>query len=423
MESDMGEPLYNNKSRDKPSIEGRVDPTYGQRSALPGLDEDPAFGGDDELSYDDDMDAISYLRSVRQEAIGIPNLLVAPNSTEGRDIYEKGAGEYRGRYADGAYYAPGGSPRSTVDDMDYGYGAENPQTTYYASIISRFQVLRQQLQQRPPEEAVAALDADHPTSLGRLEMAVVRWWKWKMRTSDPLPVQIASMDKGTVLKLLVLITNGNSLKRGTQVEVSISRWVWALLARLPERGELMSEEIGVVRDLAKKSVLIGTSLCGDQKWDEQLRELENNDVDKNEDICELEQDSTTKKRKATDEADENIPGPVGPVLPPEPESKRFKMASKNPEEAPMSTPPPNSDVNASQQESGIEEFTATKERIPARLHELVDTEVDTKHEDTVAATNSRWNTKATVDMIITIAGEMYGQRDLLEARLLWEDVI
>ncbi len=59
-------PVYSNKSRSRPSAEARVDPTYGQRSALPGLDEDTApIASDEELNYDDGMDALAYLRAVR----------------------------------------------------------------------------------------------------------------------------------------------------------------------------------------------------------------------------------------------------------------------------------------------------------------------------------------------------------------------
>jgi hypothetical protein len=63
--SDSPNELYSNKSRSKPTAEARVDPTYGQRSALPGLDDEPNIDGyDDELNYDD-QDALSYLRAVR----------------------------------------------------------------------------------------------------------------------------------------------------------------------------------------------------------------------------------------------------------------------------------------------------------------------------------------------------------------------
>ena len=63
--------LYSNKSRTRTSVEARVDPTYGQRSALPGLDPQTIDDGDEDgLNYDDDgMDALIYLRAVRLVAL------------------------------------------------------------------------------------------------------------------------------------------------------------------------------------------------------------------------------------------------------------------------------------------------------------------------------------------------------------------
>jgi hypothetical protein len=65
---DSSDRLYSNKSRSRPSIaEARVDPTYGQRSALPGLDDETTALWDEEsLTYDDtSSEALNYLRSVR----------------------------------------------------------------------------------------------------------------------------------------------------------------------------------------------------------------------------------------------------------------------------------------------------------------------------------------------------------------------
>jgi len=56
------EPLYNNKYQSTPA---NVDPTYGQRSAFPGLDDDYEQGGDGDPDYDEEMDAMVYLRAVR----------------------------------------------------------------------------------------------------------------------------------------------------------------------------------------------------------------------------------------------------------------------------------------------------------------------------------------------------------------------
>ena len=49
---------------------GRVDPTYGQRSAIPGLDDaegdlEAGEGGESDVEYGVDMEALRYLRSVR----------------------------------------------------------------------------------------------------------------------------------------------------------------------------------------------------------------------------------------------------------------------------------------------------------------------------------------------------------------------
>lgn len=44
--------------------EARLDATYGQRAAFPGLD-GPIHLSDDDLEYEDAGDALSYLKSVR----------------------------------------------------------------------------------------------------------------------------------------------------------------------------------------------------------------------------------------------------------------------------------------------------------------------------------------------------------------------
>lgn len=63
---DSQEAVYTNKSRSRTSVEARIDPTYGQRSAIPGLDDDTIMdGGNEDLNYDEEMDALAYLRSVR----------------------------------------------------------------------------------------------------------------------------------------------------------------------------------------------------------------------------------------------------------------------------------------------------------------------------------------------------------------------
>ena len=182
---------------------------------------------------------------------------------------------YGGWYEDGAYYSstqPG--PSSDDNNCETGEIRQDMQLAYFDSILIRYESLRAQLQQIPPVEAVQKLGKEHPTHLGRLKIELAKWWRWNMRTVDPLPAQIASMDKSTVLRLLGLLTGGSLLKRGSEVDVGVSRWAWALLGRLPDRGELTSEEIGVVRELGKKAVLVGMGLREEQAWEEGMGQVE-----------------------------------------------------------------------------------------------------------------------------------------------------
>lgn len=50
------------KEKSKP----RIDPTYGQASAFPGLDSYSAYADkEDDLDYEDDIEALQYLQAVR----------------------------------------------------------------------------------------------------------------------------------------------------------------------------------------------------------------------------------------------------------------------------------------------------------------------------------------------------------------------
>lgn len=338
----------------------------------------------------------------------------------------------------------------------------NHQSQYFDSIISRYESLRSQLQQTPPLEMIEALGPDRPTHVAKITHAVAKWWRWKMREVDPRPAQIASMDKPTVLRLLGLMTGGTLLKRGAQVEVGVSRWAWSLLARLPDRGELTSEEIGVVRELGKKAVLIAVGLRENQMWEEGMREVEK-DFDEGEDDelpgmvndDEIELDSededcslggilaNTEISAADSLSDDTF---IGPRLV-EPSQKHSPMTGKaNGADSPIVTPAKRANVKGneenqdaiyqSEEEGELPEeeasedseiLAAARERILAQLNheedvidyadeiEAADTKMEAEKQSAI------WNTRATVDMIITVAGEIYGQRDLLEFRGAWDE--
>ena len=69
MDSQAGDGLYNKRPRpnntdgsdDSPIAQSKIDPTYGQRGAFPGLDDDVEDG----LFYGPANDGLEYLRMVR----------------------------------------------------------------------------------------------------------------------------------------------------------------------------------------------------------------------------------------------------------------------------------------------------------------------------------------------------------------------
>ncbi|KAI1755650.1 hypothetical protein F4782DRAFT_486257 [Xylaria castorea] len=287
----------------------RTDPTSGQRGAFGDLGSGTTAPGDSDLDCEDDSAALAYLRSVRTQASTIPHVLVAkkagpappPQASEGnskngeghnadRTIYEDGIGDFRGYYQDGAYVAcPDEEEEELYDEEDEGderdeaesENSHEPEVSdsardrprnsnvdeirdaYFTSITSRYTALRKLLQTEPPHSVIAALPATHPTEVGEWKRGVDTFQKWQGRLSgtDPIPAQIAAMHKDSIFRLLRVLLTCKFLRKRTQLRERTSRWVWALLARLPDKGELDYMEVGWIRELGKRAVLLMVSLA------------------------------------------------------------------------------------------------------------------------------------------------------------------
>ncbi|KAI2615034.1 hypothetical protein GGR54DRAFT_642768 [Hypoxylon sp. NC1633] len=217
-----------------------------------------------------------------------------------RSIYKDGRGDFRGYYQDGAYTAyPDGYFESDEDeegedyenesynheqgeqeegDMDLDYNDESsPESgdgrphnsssdeireAYFTSLTNQYLALRKLLQSNPPHHLLNTLPKSNPASVngsGRRSETFAKW-SGRLRGTDPLPSQIAGMHKDDVFHLLHIILHGKFLRKTTNLRERTSRWIWALLARLPERGELDYQEISWIRELGKRAVLMMVSL-------------------------------------------------------------------------------------------------------------------------------------------------------------------
>ncbi|SZF05268.1 unnamed protein product [Blumeria hordei] len=448
--------IYSSKSRSRPPNEALIDPVYGQRSALPGLDD--VYVADDCLDPTNDIgtEALAYLRAVRQEAIGIPNILVAPNSPSKADSdykFNTKVGNSTSKYEDGAYL----SLCEDIHELDQDIDSQevDGQNGYFLSILMRYKALRTRLHQEPPNDLVSQLDPDKRTQVGPLNRNLSKWWIDHMKNTDPNPLQIACMNKITVLRLLGLLSQGTVLKSGLKVGVCVSRWSWSLLARLPEKGYLTSEEIAVIRELAKKAISIGISLEETKNNDTSLQESQEefNDVVYADQVCESIDDSINMQQTKDNELEPgsgifSLPGiqhsekieltPIDEgmkdsIQVPEDfeELHDISLSSKMSIER-LQTSVTEEELSSQSPKPTIpelesEDLLAAKSRIIQRLHEdeyqepvNLEPEITSQYPfHGQSCSLSTYNFPATVDMILTIVGEAYGQRDLLERRVNW----
>lgn len=355
-------------------------------------------------------------------------------------IYDDGVGDHRGWYEGGAYVAaPILESEASHEDTETG---RDPQLVYFDSILTRFQALRAQLSRTPPPEAVQSLDGDHPVYLPSSDKDAFAKWSWTLKNRDPVPVQLASIDKGTAFRLLGMLTKGSMLKRGRDVDGSVSRWLWGLLARVPEQGELSNVDVSIIRELGKKAVLVAVGFKEAQEWSEGIDEVEADfdgevpveyEAIGEEGVLPDEGESIHARKSSVVEESAELE-PLTPIQSSAQETTILNQPATQTqhESSDMIQSPLQGQPEATtglelscQHELSVaessENYAAAKARVLARLN---NDEVNVPEPEVFAdriSTSPTLNTRATLNMIITVAGELYGQRDLLEFRELWEE--
>lgn len=364
-----------------------------------------------------------------------------------RSIYGNGIGDSRGYYHDGAYTAAPDSEFSEtdmqIDDDSDSEGRSNTATaaaqkalqqSYFSTLISQFQALRDLLHADPPHELIAALDREHGSFVGDFgpRSKTFAVWNHRIRYTDPHPVQIAAMDKRNALKVLRIVLGGKFIRRGHELRERTSRWIWALLARLPDRGEMDYTEVGWVRELGKRAVLMMVSIA----QMDALRDRVDDDLEGDGPGSEDGEEGILEEVVADDQDEPSAEQPIRNGTSEQP-GKGTTDAAAAPTIGPDGAPD-DGEIDMDLDDGEVSDASSTARDIQADiaaakarlLHKLDSPEQDgnpavepaaaglVQEEEDAALEKARVeaNTRATLNMILTVAGELYGQRDLLEFR-------
>jgi regulator of vacuolar morphogenesis len=341
-----------------------------------------------------------------------------------------------GFYEDEAYIAP-------VEDLKEEKAANSPsnldelysdaQRSYNNLLRHRFILLRSTLRCSPPAGAIDTLDNDHPISLPRKAGSAHKTWRRLLVTVEPRMVQLASMDMESVLEVLEILARMMSdVVRGDDIQRvrRIGAWAWGLLGKCREVGQLSTREVGVVRSLGKRAATILRK----------VQELEYDDYEEDVDytVTDTPKGETKQVNIVEDEKDTKEEAQQSPTVhneeatrqgtQPEPTAQGEEEAQLEPtvrseeeskqEELPEAAEAQGSSMaDASLEESDLE---AAKARLQARLQNNSDSVEAPAGCDDIEEDDWSIQTHALLDMIITVVGEFFGQRDLLKEREIWD---
>ena len=346
----------------------------------------------------------------------MPNLLVAPKPTktaattdpgEIADPYVPYGESGRGWYADGAYTAAPVDPAAREQEKD---GDLDPQEAYYHALLARFDNLRTTLAASPPPPPPPPprADSDGLTLITRalLSNATFRTWRNTLLKSAPTPRILCSLPQESIIQgvevLEAVLTLPNL--RGER-EKRIGAWTWGLLGRCRDVGEMDSEDVSILRGFGKKAsaLLRRMRAVGDGGG---VGEEETNDEEAEAEGMEPEADvQASDAQNVTDVrlSDEVAITETGVTLDAETplaEAQRALLSRLGP----------------------VSETTAEDTDPAPKAKEDIGDDRALRGGSVEGEGEQATDAHATLDMIVTIVGECYGQRDLLDGRLAWEEL-
>jgi hypothetical protein len=337
-----------------------------------------------------------------------------------------------------------------------------PLDAYTKSLLARFHAQRSILHSPPPAIVVQTLDFAKCLILPKNKHQHFKAWTNAVKNIDPSPIQLSTMNNETVIALIQSATR--SMERDTNLTKRYSAWVWGLLVRLDERA-MNGSDVSAVRELGLRAAWMrmgfikelaeaSKGMCGDveseeDEEDEETKGVaqaegseEDGEIPEDEEVMEEAQRGRIKELDCGVKRRRNTSSPS-----PRPTKRNHSVSSSSPHNPFTPQRSANGHVIYSRDDADTtrdcDGSTFPKEAAECKTAGHVEVEDDASiqaakrkllekftqsantddggdlHTEDVKLPDL--NTVVTLDMIITIVGEVFGQRDLLEARELWED--
>ncbi|TID12821.1 hypothetical protein E2P81_ATG09770 [Venturia nashicola] len=396
---------------------------------FPGLDDYDTGGSSDE--DEEYREAMRYLRQVRNEESGLPTVVRAQSPIlDDHDfdtkIYTNGIGDSRGYFSEGTYIAAPTIGSDLPNDEYYLSDEDDfarvvsmsPQEAHTTRILSLFNRQRSILQMTPP----AKLNPLHEMSCHE-----------RINKHDPSPAALVAMSMATTYAMLKLVTK--QLKKSRNIAPRMSAWIMSILAKMDEK--LMDgDSVYLVRELSKKAMWVRFSF--DERFTELTANAEYNQEsqfggpdDRKDDGGPSRgrrevQDDLPRRRNTSSlssyRASDSVHDPELKID----DASLPSMAEVRPSKLPATKPISELMMDDALLPTAAEARLGTATAIEAaRLRLLEKIEKEVQDDIPIKDKKDRGpdvldsNTRATIDMIITIVGEIYGQKDLLEGRIDW----
>ncbi|KAG0138578.1 hypothetical protein HOY82DRAFT_545268 [Tuber indicum] len=433
----------NNSEFDFDAGKGYIDPNTGQRGAFPGLEGDP---GD---FYGPASDGMDYLRMVRSEAKGVPTLLVAGQKVrrpppplpiprpdtlnydddepeaielvvdeleEGEIVGQGEDDDEQGWYNDGAYTA-------AIDPTAATPPTEPPTalSLWHNALLTSFRSIRKSLHANPPTPPLPlAVSSSLPVRKQR------SLWQQHIFNTQPTPKELWGIDQQTVLRLLKWLTQRMSEMAKHKGGRCWSQWLWGLLMRLDDC--LTADETSIVRELGKRCLIIrermAIALQGGRIPDDQREEEAEGDEDEegNEEVqgSSVEQDEGAVVAGAAEQLEQAPDPTTAPEIEAAVESEVTPQREATPEIIPFLQAEKRAETEeanglASRLKSTLQSVQNRKLQEPPQPGQKHQSEPNAPVSQTVD-TLSQSDTFGVLDMVISLVGDFYGQKDLLADR-------